>query len=529
MNESLAQTVARHAARTPERIAYRTASEEMSWAEYASRSSWLAGLLATQGLRQRERVAVLLPDGPGVHVAYLAAEKAGCVTVGIGPRAGFKELEHLLRATGASALITRSEYQGRRMPEFVQAMRDAGLPLRHHLAVSGELAISDGISLDGETGTPPAAPDAIENGLRDGGLAADELFLLNSTSGTTGLPKVVAHDQLRWQAFHALAVDAGRLSQSDVFMSVVPAPFGFGLWTSHFTPTLLGVPTTLLHRFDAERAVELIERHRVTVLAAVSSQFVMLLESLRTRERDLTSLRVLFTGGESVPYARALEFEERTGATVLQFYGSNETGAVSRTRLADSREKRLRTAGRIVSSMNVRLFDEAGRDVTASGRGQPGCKGPTLSRGYWEDPDANATLIRDDGWMLLGDVVELDAEGYLTVVGRTDDFIIRGGKNISGPAVEQEVASHPAVALASAVAMPDPVLGERTCVYVELRPGTNLTLAELVAHLAQRQVSKENFPERLIVLDVLPRGSGGKVAKQVLREDVRRRLAEEGV
>jgi acyl-CoA synthetase len=176
--------------------------------------------------------------------------------------------------------------------------------------------------------------------------------------------------------------------------------------------------------------------------------------------------------------------------------------------------------------MNVRLFDEQGRDVTASGRGQPGCKGPTLSRGYWDDDEANAELMRPDGWMLLGDVVTIDAEGYLTVVGRSDDFIIRGGKNISGPAVEQEVATHPAVSLAAAVAMPDPVFGERVCAYVELRPGESLTLPDLVEHLRGRDVSVENFPERLEVLGELPRGAGGKIAKEQLRTDIRRRLAE---
>ena len=128
--------------------------------------------------------------------------------------------------------------------------------------------------------------------------------------------------------------------------------------------------------------------------------------------------------------------------------------------------------------------------------------------------------------MLTGDVATLDADGVLRVVGRVADFIIRGGKNVSGPAVEEAVASHPAVALAAAVAMPDPVFGERVCAYVELRPETSLTLDELRAHLAARGTSREWWPERLIVLDALPRASGGKVAKGELRADVRRRLAE---
>jgi acyl-CoA synthetase len=351
----------------------------------------------------------------------------------------------------------------------------------------------------------------------------DDLFLLNSTSGTTGMPKCVTHDQKRWMAFHEFAVLAGGLSSSDVFMSVVPTPFGFGIWTSHVTPTLLGAPTVLLPRFSALEALRLIERHRVSVLAAVTTQFVLMLEAMDSEpaaaDCDLGSLRVMSTGGEAVPYERAAEFEERTGARVLQFYGSNETGAVSRTTLRDPREKRLRTSGRPIPEMHVRLFDDAGNDVTASGEGQPGCKGPTLSAGYYGDK-----LIREDGWMLLGDRVRIDAEGYLHVIGRIDDFIIRGGKNISGPGVEQQVATHPAVALAAAVAMPDEIFGERVCVYVELRPGAGLTLEELVAHLVSRGVSKEMFPEHLVVVDELPRSSGGKVAKQQLRDDIRCRI-----
>jgi acyl-CoA synthetase len=409
-------------------------------------------------------------------------------------------------------------------------MRGGGLPLRHHVVTDGELLPGDALRVDGREMDADLGLDASTR--TDRALCADDLFLLNSTSGTTGMPKCVTHDQRRWHAFHELAVRHGGLCSDDVFMSLVPAPFGFGIWTAHVSPTLLGVPTVLLSRFTPEAALAAIEAHRVTVLAAVSTQFIMMLGSPAFEQHDLSSLRVMFTGGEAVPYERAAAFEEHTGACVLQFYGSNETGAVSGTSLGDSREKRLRTAGRPIPEMNVRLFDDEGRDVTQSGRGQPGCKGPTLSRGYYgEGSDveaANAELLREDGWMMLGDLVELDGEGYLRVIGRTDDFIIRGGKNISGPAVEEQVSTHPDVALAAAVAMPDETFGERVCVYVELETGAaGLELGPLVDHLAARGVSKENFPERVVVVDELPRGSGGKIAKQQLREDIRRRLEAE--
>jgi acyl-CoA synthetase len=508
---------------TPDRAAYLADGARVSWAQYDASSERLARVLVGLGLEAGERVAVVLPDGPGVHIAYLGAEKAGAVTVAIGRRAGFRELEHALRVTGAAALVSRGEHQGRSLSEFARQLREEGLAIRHHLTLEGELAEAEAILVNGS----PAASDAVGARLRDRRLAADDLFLLNFTSGTTGTPKCVRHDQKRWLSFHEFAVAAGELSESDVFMSVVPAPFGFGIWSAHVTPALLGVPTVLMPRFSADEAVALVEEHRVTVLAAVSTQFIMMLNSPAMQRCNFDSLRVMFTGGEMIPYERAAEFEDRTGARVLQFYGSNETGAVSRTTTCDPREKRLRTAGRVIPEMNVRLFDECGNDVTASGRGQPGCKGPTLSGGYYGDEAANAKLVRDDGWMMLGDVVEIDEEGYLRVIGRTDDFIIRGGKNISGPGVERDVSTHPAVALAAAVAMPDETYGERVCVYVELRPGTSLDLEGLVAHLSSRDVSKETWPERLVIVSELPRGTGGKVAKRQLREDIARRLEAE--
>ncbi len=357
-------------------------------------------------------------------------------------------------------------------------------------------------------------------------LSEHDLWLLNSTSGTTGLPKVVMHDQARWFAFHELAVEAGDLDERDIFMSVLPAPFGFGIWTAHVTPTLLGAPCVVMPRFDADECLALIERERVSVLAAVSTQFMMMLEAATLDDRDLSSLRVLFTGGEMVPYRRAAEFEERTGCAVLQFYGSNETGALSRTSLSDDREHRLRTAGRVIPEMQVRLFADDGRDVTATGGpGIAACKGRVTCLGYYDDDAANERLYSPDGWMLTGDYCTIDADGYLTVSGRASDFIIRGGKNISAAQVEDEVATHPSVALAAAVAMPDTVFGERVCVYVEQRPDTpRLTLDALCEHLAERGVGKEMWPERLEVLDALPRSSGGKVAKGDLRDDIRRRL-----
>jgi acyl-CoA synthetase len=488
-----------HAASHGARPAFLTSAGTTTWADYDTAADRLSSLLVETGVEKGDRVAVVMPDGPGVHGVFVAAERIGAVVVGIGFRAGIREITHLVTRTGASLIVTED------------GSRD-------------ELATE----LGGLRGlTVPARPDARDGPVMapSGALGPDDLFLLNSTSGTTGLPKCVMHAQRRWFAYHPWAVEAAELTEEEVFFSAIPTPFGFGLWTAHFTPAILGCPTVLTERFDAGSALDLIERYGVTVLACVSTQFIMLLHEQKARPRAVSSLRCMFTGGEAVPYERAAEFEDLFGAAVLQFYGSNETGALSRTTVSDTRERRLRTAGRVLEEMQVRLFDTDGSDITGLGRpGIPGCRGPATCLGYYDDAEANDRLLTPDGWMLMGDIVEIDDDGYLSVVGRTSDFIIRGGKNISAPTVEAEVGTHPGVAMVAVVAMPDDVFGEKACAYIEVRPGwEGLTLRDLTDHLASRGVTKEWFPERLIVVASLPRSSGGKVAKGELRQDVRRR------
>ena len=507
---TLSARIAELACERPDDAAYITPDGRFGWAEYDRAASRVAALLAAKDLPAGTRVAVMLPDGPAVHAALVGIERAGLVAVGIGARAGAAEVAHLVRRTGAALLICHDMLRDRHAEALIAEIVSLGAP-RPELLILPDLIMDR----DWNNGPHPAhlpllAPDP------------DALFLINSTSGTTGMPKCVMHTQNRWFCFSKLAAEAGRFATDERFMGAVPAPFGFGLWTAHFSPTIQGCPTILLPRFDAGTALDLIERERVTVLCCVSTQFIMLLNEQAERPRDLSSLRSMFTGGEAVPYRRAAEFEEVTGAAVLQFYGSNETGALSRTTASDSRDRRLTTAGRIIPEMEVRLLEPATGAETA-GRGQPACKGPATCLGYWDDDAANAKLFTPDGWMLMGDIVEVDEDEYLRVVGRTSEFIIRGGKNLSAPAIEAEVATHPGVALCAAIAAPDPVFGERVCIYVTPRPDHAPTLADITAHLAARGVTREWFPEYLVTMDDLPRSSGGKIAKGELAEDAKRR------
>lgn len=500
-DSTLSDAVRRNAEQSPDRRAYVDhPGMSLTWREFDHAASDLAAQLAGVGVAGGDRVAVWHGDSAAIHVLFVAIERCGAVVVGIGARAGTREVTALLRGAQPRFLISDHRRRG------------AAAAVADESAVSS--LVLNHLRLDVEV-----PPQALGGGSR---LGPDDVFLINSTSGTTGLPKCVVHTQNRWHYFHQKAVTNGLLTSDDVFLPVIPTPFGFGIWTSHTTPIYLGATAVILERFTAKAACEAIARYRATVLCCVSTQLNMLMADPARRDYDLTSLRVVFAGGEALPYRPAAEFEELTGAKILQFYGSNETGLLSATTVEDSRDRRLRTGGRIVAEMAVRLFD-GDRDVTETGRGQPACRGPATSLGYLGGTDHDK-LFTHDGWMRMGDICEIDGNGYLSVTGRTSDFILRGGKNISASQVEDAVTTHPAIALAAAVAMPDPVFGEKVCLYAELAESATIELAGLVEHLLRLGVSKELLPERLIVVDELPRSSGGKIAKGRLREDIRARM-----
>jgi acyl-CoA synthetase len=512
-DSTVSDAVRRNAAQWPDRAAYiDQPGAPLSWHEFDSAASSLAEELAGAGVMRGDRVAVWHGDSAAIHVLFVAIERCGGVVIGVGARAGTREVAAILANSSPKFLVSDPARGGADMRATV------GLSAAVSWLVLGGKA--GALRLDSHT-TPRAVGAAAR-------LGPDDVFLINSTSGTTGQPKCVVHTQNRWFYFHRHAVANALLTSDDVFLPVIPTPFGFGIWTTHTTPIHLGATAVIMGRFSAGAACEAIAHHKVSVLCCVSTQLTMLMADRARLDHDLSSLRVVFTGGEALPYRPAAEFEELTGAKILQFYGSNETGLLSATTLSDPVERRLRSAGQIVPEMAVRLYD-GHREVTETGRGQPACRGPATSLGYLGGTDHDK-LFTSDGWMLMGDICEIDADGYLSVTGRTADFILRGGKNISASQVEDAALAHPAIAVAAAVAMPDAVFGEKVCLYAELvdsQASKALELSELVEHLLGLGVSKELLPERLIVVDSLPRSSGAKLAKGQLREDIRTRMEDE--
>lgn len=511
--QSLSDLVRERAASAPGALALSDGEHRWTWADYDRRADAVANAVATVGLERGERVGVFLPDGCAIHAVLLGCARAGIIAVGIGARAGDAEIAHILTRSQTRVLVTTADQRGRSALDLAVSLRDTGVPLTHVFVAKGDadLDLVDGHQHPRHTHTP---------------FGPAEVSMLNSTSGTTGLPKCVTQFDHRWIHFSELAIDGGQLTAEDVILAVVPTPFGFGLWTSHFLGPTLGAPTIVLPRFDADTLARVIAEQSVTVLCAVTTQFRLLLGSRLLDTLDLSSLRVMFTGGEAIPVDRAVEFEARTGATLLQFFGSNESGAYSCTTTADPQDKRLTTSGRLLAHMHPVVLDEQGRDVTASGHpGRPAGQGPLMCAGYFRDEAANEELFTSEGDLLMGDIVTVDTEGYLQVVGRQADIIIRGGKNISAVEVENAVETHPDVALVAAVAVPDATFGERVCVVVQPHPGAVVDLASITAHLQARGVSREWWPEHLLLVPALPRSSGGKIAKGEVRALAHARLA----
>ncbi|GLB63414.1 cyclohexanecarboxylate-CoA ligase [Dietzia sp. NCCP-2495] len=499
----------RHWARTrADDPAYIDTEGILSWSGYDRAADLVyAALVPEDGSDAPGSAAVYLPDTAGFHIALVGAYRAGVRVAAMGARSGPAEIAHIMSTAGARVLVTAPSIRGRSVGELLDDLESRGLGLDAVIIVDGTEIVS---------GHGPVVRREVDPSRAFG---VDEISMLNSTSGTTGRPKLVTQTQRRWVAFAGVACRKGELDRDETIAAFVPAPFGFGLWTSHFLPALMGRPTLVMDRFDASVAISLMRDHGATVLACVSTQFRMMLHSEHPPLSEHTSLRVMYTGGEAVPTTEARRFEEITGARALQFYGSNETGAASATSIHDDDETRLATGGYLLPEMQVRVFD-GGREIPGPGlrRGQPAVRGPLMSRGYWNDDAANAELFTDDGWILLGDVVEVDESDRLRVVGRIADLIIRGGKNISAVEVEDHVREHPAVAMVAAVGVPDPLFGERLCVVVTLRSGADdLSLPDLTTWLRDRGVTREYLPERLLVVDSLPTAPGGKIAKGEVR------------
>ena len=476
----------------------------------------LAGALQARGIGRGDVVAVQLPGSYAGAVVQVAVGLCGAVLLPIVMIYGPREMDLVLRSSGAAAVVLPREHRGRAHADTVLGGL-SGLPALKFAVVVGDDAPGNGVS-------DHAAPDHGAVGYAEllrqpGGTYREprpdpgDRAVLMYTSGTTAEPKGVQHSH------RTLLAEA----TSQVYTLNGPGARHLGLFPpghmagllSLLRILLLGTPTVIMQSWDAALAATLIDRHAVTSCGGAPVQLSGLLDQQAAGTATLATLRECLTGAAPVPPS-LIERADAAGVTAFRSYGSSEHPTVSAGTIADSLGRRAGTDGRLLAGNRVRLVDADGRDVPGGADGEILTRGPELFTGY-TDPALNAAAFLPGGWFRTGDVGRTDADGYLTVTDRLKDIIIRGGENISAKEVEDLLVTHPAVADVAVIPVPDPTLGERVCAVVVACPGFTFDVEQAREHLAAAGAARQKTPEVVVLADELPRTPSGKVRKDVLR------------
>ncbi len=343
--------------------------------------------------------------------------------------------------------------------------------------------------------------------------------LLTTTSGTTGIPKLV-----EWPTAPRVCTSKGRiglwdLTKDDITMAIAPHAGGAAGTLTYFAAPLVGAKTVMLEEFTPDGALALIEKERATAIGVVPTHLVRMLEADHSKY-DLSSLRFIRSAGGYLSPQIAEEAEQAFQAVITSDLGTQDMGSVSGCRIDDSKELRRRSVGRMLPGNKVRLLDKEGKEVP---EGQPGIlyfRGPHAPSGYYRDEALTKTVFDPDGWTTTGDIVKFD-QGCLWILGRAKDMIIRGGQNIYPAEIEGLLNENPKVASVAIVGYPDREMGERACAYVIPKQGQTLTFKEMVDFLKSQKLAMFKLPERLEVVDAFPTvGDSGKVNKEALKKEI---------
>ena len=474
------------AERFGDRVAVRVdGGSEMTFAEWDRRANAVARGLAAAGARKGDRVALLMTNDAAcpLQVAYVAVLRAGAVAVLVNPRYASREIEHVLADSGATAVITAGD----------QTSRARGLTSRAPAAAV--LPYADLVDRDDS----PFRVDV------DGDDPADIFY----TSGTTGLPKGVAstHDNA---AHHAIEP----LKRGGAFLHAMPLSTFTGVIGAQLTPMRLAVTSVVQPSFDTGRFAELIERERAMFVLMVPAHILLLLESGALRDRDTSSVVVVMFGGAPTPpvavEALAAAFPN---AALTQGYGLTEGGNSVCVLPPGEALKRPGSVGRPMAGVEIRIVDDLEREVAIGEIGEITLKLPAGRRSYHNDPDGTARTWRR-GWVFTGDLGRLDDEGYLFIVDRKKDMVLRGGYNIYSVEVESALFEHPDIAEVAIVGLPHAVLGHDVCAVVRLREGAPaLTLDDVRAFVVDRLADYKRPRHLVLRTEPLPRTGMGKVDK----------------
>jgi long-chain acyl-CoA synthetase len=463
----------------------------LTYAQLRDAASRMSTLLASAGVEPGDRVGIMLPNVPAFPIAFYGALGAGAITVPMNPLLKSREVGYYLGDSGARVVL---------------AWHTAAAEAAKGAADAGAQAIPV------ETADMADLLDGIAPAEANSGRQGEDDAVILYTSGTTGTPKgaELTHAGLVRNA-ELTARNLLRNSPDDVMMGCLPLFHVFGL-TCGLNATVAAAGTlTLLPRFDAAKALEIIRRDAVTIFEGVPTMYAAMLHHPGADPAQTASLRVCVSGGASMPVEILRGFEEKFGCVILEGYGLSETSPVASFNHPD-KVRKPGSIGTPIEGVRMRLVDDNGQDVADGEIGEIAIRGHNVMKGYWGKPEATAEAI-SDGWFHTGDMARVDEDGYYYIVDRKKDLIIRGGYNVYPREIEEVLHEHPAVAEVAVIGMPHAELGEEVGAAVALKPGATATPEELRT-FARDKVAAYKYPRRVWLVDSLPKGPTGKILRR---------------
>jgi acyl-CoA synthetase (AMP-forming)/AMP-acid ligase II len=504
-----------HIARAaPDKIAIVDPRGRLTYRDYENRAKRLASYFVALGLTPDDVIAIQLPNWSEFPVALNAAMMAGIPFCQFHSDFRHREVEFVLRFTEASAIIIPKEFRHFNHIDMIADLR-AKLPKLRHVLVVGDDVPPE--YFDVRAFLDDAASGSInEDALPTRRPGPNALQRTAFTSGTTGDPKAVLHIHNTSNYMCWVLNEGQRITQDSVFLTFLPVGLNWGLGCV-CQALFAGCTLVLQDIFRPDETLALIQRERVTHFCCAPAHLVGLLNVPDFDKYDLSSLQMAMTGGASCPIEVIREVQARLPGKLLEMYGMLEVGSQSQTTYEEDPEAVCGLVGKAQPGMQLKAIDADGNDCPPGVPGEVLTRGPSVTIGYYNNPAANEKSFSGDGWFHTGDVGVFDEKGYLKIVGRTKELIIRGGANIYPREIEEALYEHPEVRDAAVVGLPDARLGERVCACIVMRDGQQISLEEVVEFL-RRRVATYKLPEHLVLLDDLPRTPTGKVQKTPLRQ-----------
>src|SRR5467141_3571914 len=516
-DRSLAEEFAPVFKRYAERIAFIDRDARVTYSEVNDVSDRLALNLLEAGLAPLDRVVVQLPNVIEFVYLYFALQKIGCIPIAALVTHRFLEVSQFAKLSGAAACVTPDRYGDFDFTEMVRRVRKEtpsfklGIVLGE--APAGFLSLADLISRE---------PGKRLEDLRALRIDTTDPAIFQLSGGTTGVPKLIPRSHNDYAYNSKIAAKVCGVKGDSVLLLALPIAHNLPLACPGVQGYMLsGGKVVLSASTRPDDLFQLIQRHKVTHLKVVPALLIRLINDPSIGRYDLSSLRVIQSGGQRMqPEVRLKTHELIPSSFVQENFGMSE-GMLFFVRLDDPQEVKLETCGRpICTDDEVRLVDDEGREVALGEVGELTCRGPYTLRGYYGVPEYNARAVTRDGFYCSGDLMRRHPSGNYVVEGRKKDLINRGGEKISAEEIENLILSHPSVQNIACVPMPDPNLGERMCACVVLRKGSSLNLPQLVNFLMKKEIAKFKLPERLEILDDFPVSTFGKVSKKALADMV---------